>query len=188
MPNTLARRVARRWIQSTLRPTCGPMDRYEMTGEEVPEFYHAGQGLVKNLKDHLFHGWYGYGFYAAFDAEYVRRWYGPVVTKLRAKPEAKVLVASVDYESSPSGLLDVLVENEVKYVFKGDRSKVDEFRGFITENPIQWVHAVDRVALEQGYEIVLFSDEQIVVKPTNQEHTQFAVTIEGEVPPNAGTS
>lgn len=159
-----------------------------MAGAEVPEFYHAGKGLVENLKDHLFHGWYGYGFYAAFDAEYVRRWYGPVVTRLRAKPSAKVLVASVDYESSPPGLLEVVVENEVEHVFKGDRTKVDEFRGFIMENPIQWVHAIDRVAIEQGYDLVLFSDEQIVVKPTDSTFTQFAVTLEGEVLPNADPS
>lgn len=151
-------------------------------------FFHAGKGLVKNLKDHLFHGWYGYGFYAAFDPDYVRRWYGPVVSKLKAKPDARVLVASIRHDAAPPGLLDVVLANELKYVLKGDTKKLEEFRGFITENPVQWVHAVDRVAFEQGYDLVLFSDEQIVVKPIDPEHTKFAVTIEGEELPHAGPS
>jgi hypothetical protein len=160
---------------AALQPTVVPSDSYEITGTEVPEFYHAGSGLVeKVLKEKFFDGWYGWGFYAAFDPEYVRRWYGPIVTRLRATPDAKVLVASVVVDAAPSGLVEAVLENE-KVLLEGDEEKLQEFDKLMRDNPIQWVHAVDRLAIEY-YDIVLYSDEQIVVKNPD------AVIPEGDVP------
>jgi hypothetical protein len=172
---TLARKVAARWVLASLRPSVVQTAHYEIRGREVPTFFHAGKAVVKDIKDRLFDGWYGWGFYAAFDPDYVRRWYGPRVTRLTAKPNARVLVASVTAEAAPPGLFDFVCESELKHSLKGDTSKLQEFQGFILENPIQWVHAVDRLAIEEGYDLVLFSDEQIVVKPTTNP-----VIIEGE--------
>lgn len=45
------------------------------------------------------------------------------------------------------------------------------------ENPVQWVHGVDRLAIEQGYDVVVYFDENVVVK------SSAAVVIEGEAPP-----
>lgn len=164
MSSVLPLRVAARWLRATMRPTVVPTDRYEITGEEVPEFFHASKVVVEDIEKHAFHGWYGWGFYAAFGAEYVRRWYGPVVTRIRAKPDAKVLVASIAANLAPPGLIDMVLENDLKGILEGDEGKLKEHTGYILENPFQWVHAVDRLIIEK-YDIGIYSDEQIVVKP-----------------------
>ena len=134
-----------------------------MEGIYVPSLFHAGRGPVEKVADHFFEGWYGWGFYAAFEPNFVRRWYGPVVTKLDVKPEAKVLVASVNYSSAPPGLLEEILANDLKFQLDGDQSKLVEQRERLMENPIQWVHGVDRLAIEY-YDIVIYHDENVVVK------------------------
>lgn len=157
-------------ITATLKPSI-ESDTFEISGSQLPVFYHAGKKLVDDVEDSFFEGWYGWGFYAAFDPDYVRRWYGPIVTQLSATPDAKVLLASVDSGSALPGLVEKVAENESQAI--GDEEKTKEFLGFIAENQLQWIHAIDRIAIEE-YDIVVYSDEQIVVKNPD------AVVISGE--------
>jgi hypothetical protein len=152
-----------------------------LSGRDLPPFFHASGIVVEDIEKHSFDGWYGWGFYAAFNAEYVRRWYGPIVTRIQAKPDAQVLVASITAALAPKGLLEAVLANDLKMTLDGDASKLRDQRGFILENSVQWVHAVDRLAIEKGYGIILFSDEQIVVKPPSDP-----IILQGEEPsPNA---
>ncbi len=47
----------------------------------------------------------------------------------------------------------------------------------IMENPLQWVHGVDRLAIERGYDVIVYHDENVVVK------NSAVVEIVGEAPP-----
>lgn len=169
-----ALRIAHRTPVASLHPSVVNYRSYEISGSALPEMFHAGSNLVEEITtDIFFDGWYGWGFYAAFDPEYVRRWYGPIVTRLRAVPTAKVLIASVSPGLAPPGLFD----KAMKYVDAkaGDEAKAEEMRGYILENQLLWVHAVDEVAIEE-YDIVVYSNEQIVIK------TPESVIVEGEYP------
>lgn len=163
---------------AALRPTRVSVDRFETLGSSVPTLFHAGRGLVTDVSTSFFEGWYGWGFYAAFDPEFVRRWYGPVVTRVRVLPDTKVLVASVSYSSSPPGLLEAVLSNDfmTNPSVKGDRQKLAESRERLMENPVQWVHGVDRLAIEQGYDVIVYHDENVVVK------SPAVVQVEGEEP------
>jgi hypothetical protein len=142
---------------AVLRPTKVPIETFEITGNKVPILYHAGQKLVENVADSFFDGWYGWGFYAAFDPNFVRRWYGPIVTRLKVRPSTKVLVASIGSASAPAGLLEAIIQNEYETNpgAKGDKKKLAELQKMILENPIHWVHAVDRLAMEKGYPLII---------------------------------
>ena len=158
-----------------LRPTKVSVDKFELPGSALPPLFHASGVAIQDVSRHFFEGWYGWGFYAAFDPEFVRRWYGEVVTTLKALPTAKVLVASVDYSSSPPGLLECILEWDVKLnPDLADEEKLEESRARLMENPLQWVHGCDRLAIE-FYDIVVYHDENVVIK------NPAAVTIEGTV-------
>lgn len=160
---------------AVLRPTKVSVDTFATKGSAVPAIFHAGKSVVTKVSDHFFEGWYGWGFYAAFDPEFCRRWYGPVVTQFKIRPDAKVLVASVDYSCSPPGLLDVIMRNDAALRPELDESMLVETRARLMENPVQWVHGVDRLAIEYA-DIVVFHDENIVVKNPD------SIEIIGEVP------
>ncbi len=100
---------------AALRPTRISVDKFEVDGSQVPPLYHASGIPVVDPGAHFFEGWYGWGFYAAFSPDFVRRWYGPVVTRLHVVPGTKVLVASVNYSSSPPGLLEAVLENDLVF-------------------------------------------------------------------------
>ena len=161
-----------------LRPTKVSVDQFETTGAKVPPLFHASGIAIEDVASHFFEGWYGWGFYAAFSPDFVRRWYGEVVTTLKALPTAKVLVASVDYSSSPPGLLERILEwdSQLNPDLAADASKLAESRARLMENPLQWVHGCDRLAIE-FYDIVIYHDENVVVK------NPAAVAIEGVVEP-----
>lgn len=159
-----------------MRPTKVSVNSFEIKGSEVPLLFHAGRGLVEDVKSHFFSGWYGWGFYAAFDPDFVRRWYGPVVSRIRVLPEAKVLVASVDYSSSPPGLLEAVLANDFAFDEERNVAKLAESKVRLMENPLQWVHGVDRLAIEY-YDVVVYHDENVVIK--NPEK----VVVEGEQAP-----
>jgi hypothetical protein len=159
---------------AALKPTQVPTEKYEIDASAVPMLYHAGKALVSNIDDSIFDGWYGWGFYVAFDPDYVRRWYGPVISRIRILPGARILVASTDPAQAPSGLFDTVAEFDAQTNTKNDEARTVEFRAIMAENPVQWIHAVDRFVIETGYDVVIFGDEQVVIKPT--EH----IKIEGE--------
>ena len=158
-----------------LRPTKVPTSQFQIQASQVPTLYHACSILTEDVSKFFFEGWYGWGYYAAFDPEFVRRWYGPVVTQLRIKPGAKVCSASVDYASSPPGLLEAIVTNDFIQSPDKDISKALESMRRLKENPIQWVHGVDRLAIEY-FDVVIYHDENVVVKNPD------SVIVEGEFP------
>ena len=159
-----------------LRPTRVSVDKFETTGNAVPPLFHASGIPIEDVSKHFFEGWYGWGFYAAFDPEFVRRWYGPVVTSLKALPTAKVLVASVDYSSSPPGLLERILEWDTKQnPDLQDPLKQAETCLRLMENPLQWVHGFDRLAIE-FYDLVIYHDENVVIK--NPAAVQITGVIE----------
>lgn len=157
-----------------LRPTM--LSPGELRGSDIPPLYHAGRAVLKTTEDvanGFFEGWYGWGFYMAFDADFVRRWYGPKVTRFRIAPEAKVLAASVEFSYAPPGLLDRMVANDLKFTLNGNLAKASELRERLTVNPIQWVHGVDRLVIEE-YDVCAYQDENVVLKVPER------VIIEGE--------
>lgn len=83
-----------------------------------------------------------------------------------------MLLASVDATSAHPGLRNKVAEAEA--AAHKDENKTKEFLGFLAENQIQWVHAIDRIAIEE-YDIVVYSDEQIVIK------NPASVIVDGEV-------
>ncbi len=160
-----------------LRPTKISVDKFELTGTSVPPLFHASSIVVDDIQSHFFEGWYGWGFYAAFNPDFVQKWYGPVVTQLKVLPEAKVLVASVDYSSSPPGLLEAIMAHDLTLTPDADALKVAESKARLMENPLQWVHGVDRLAIEY-YDVVVYHDENVVVK------NPAVVSIEGKYEPH----
>ncbi len=160
---------------ATLRPTRVSVDRFDASGKDVPVLFHAGASLFTDVTKGFVDGRYGHGFYAAFDPDFVRRWYGPVVTRFRMRPEARVLVASVLPAAAPAGLSDVIRAADLEFLFGGDDSKIDEHMSMVMENPITWVAAVDRLAIEAGFDAVVYCDEQVVVKLPGDP-----VVVEGE--------
>jgi len=147
---------------------------YIVTGEYLGTVYNAGTKKIKKLdKDKIGvrdEGWYGEGFYVSTSAEYVRAWYGPVVTAFEIEPNAKVLLASVRVLSAPIGLYAAVDANEKKLIatrtamnknFKKPKSDCNDDMRL---NDIEWVHAVDRFAEAEKFDIIKFSDEEIVVK------------------------
>ena len=146
---------------------------FEVSGSDLPSMYHAGSGEVEEvLEEKFLDGWYGWGFYMALDAEYVRRWYGPVVTRFSARPDAKVLIASVTPALAHPDLVRKVSESVAERV---GEDGAEEMVGIVLENPIQWVHAVDELAIQE-YDIVAYSDEQVVAKAAD------AVVPEGQEP------
>lgn len=151
----------------------------ELRGSDVPPLYHAGRSVLSSteaIEDGFFEGWYGWGFYMAFDPEFCRRWYGKRVTQFRVASDAKVLSASVEYSCAPPGLLDAIIDNDLKFTLNGNKAKAAELRKRLMVNPVQWVHGVDRLVIEQ-YDVVVYHDENVVLKVPEK------VIIEGEVFP-----
>lgn len=159
-----------------MAPTKVPVGQFRLTGASVPTLFHAGRVVTTKVADHFFEGWYGWGYYAAFSPDFVRRWYGPIVTRLRVLPDTKVLAASVDFESSPPGLLKEILKNdfETNPSIQSDMERLRESMARLVENPVQWVHGVDRLAIEQGYDVIVYHDENVVVKNPD------VVVVEGE--------
>lgn len=147
-------------------------NEYELAGKEIGKLYHAGKKHIsKILKSKLGQrdeGYYGKGFYVSFDKKYVEKWYGEVVTIFKARKEAKILRASVDYSKSSNELFKKIIKNELKLLKdRGEEKEIKKIEKELKENQIEWVHAVDRFAEEEKFDIIIFNDYEIVIKNNN---------------------
>lgn len=142
---------------------------YKAKGSEMPLVYHAGRGKVteidsKKLGDRDA-GWYGAGFYVSFDQEYVKRWYGPTVSIFEIRPDSKILIASISASLAPEGLFNKVISNEkILLRARGELNRIDEISKQFKENQLEWVHAVDRLAEKENFDVVIYNDYEIIVK------------------------
>lgn len=140
-----------------------------LTGKELPHVYSAGRFKVKKVdkkrQGERDDGWYGEGFYVSFDADYVKTWYGPVLSCLKVKDDAKVLVAAVSASKARPELLAKVIRNDMKLNReRGAKVSSADVKELLVKNQIEWVHAVDRFAEVGKFDVVIFNDYEIVVK------------------------
>ena len=131
--------------------------------------FHAGRFRIHHVDASKLQGrdegYYGKGFYVSDSAKYVKTWYGPVVTAFNISADAKILWASVDWDSA-SYDLQKTISAQVKKLLR-QRGKESEFNkqiALLKENQIEWVHQVDMYAEDDKYDIVCFNSDEIVVK------------------------
>lgn len=151
---------------------------YELRGSDLGKLYHAGKKKIRRIDPKKLGerdpGWYGAGFYVAEDPDYVREWYGPVVTEFTVAPTARVLKACVRPADARPGLFDAVMKNERRLLARrGNLNRSKEVATSLRQNHVEWVHAVDRFAESAGYDVVWFSAEEIVVK----SHTMMRPTM-----------
>ena len=142
---------------------------YIADGSVLGKVYHAGKIRIKKVDPSRLGerdaGWYGAGFYVAKDPEFVHKYYGPVVTEFEVSPKAKVLLGSISADKAPEGLFDAVLEHDMSLPSgTGDVAERHFIASQLKENQTEWVHAVDRLAEEEDFDIVIFSDYEIVVK------------------------
>lgn len=136
---------------------------------DLPRVFHAGRFRIHGLNPEKFQsrdeGYYGKGFYVSDSAEYVRSWYGPVVTALDVSPDARILWAAVDWRAAPEELRKA-VEEQVRRLLqqRGKESELFAQLDLLRENQIEWVHMVDMYAEDAGFDIVVYNSDEIVVK------------------------
>ena len=97
-------------------------------------------------------GWYGKGFYAA-DNEQDARNYGPNVTKLTVSPDAKVLNVAPWANKDPELAEKVRTFQEQEGI-----------EPFDPNDRMSWANAVDRYATAQGFDVIRYANNEIVVK------------------------
>lgn len=131
--------------------------------------YHAGRNKITRINKSMLgqrdEGFYGEGFYVSDEAEYVQKWYGPVVTAFKVRPTAKILRASVDMKSAPKQLSSK-IKGFLKKMLR-NRGLSDEYESqlkLIRENQREWGHMVDMYAEEKKYDLIVYNSYEIVVK------------------------
>lgn len=144
-------------------------NQIKLSGKDLPIVYHAGKQIINKINSKRLgkrdEGWYGAGFYVSFDKDYVKRWYGPKVTSFEVKPNATAILASIDANQGTDELWNEVVANELRLLkLRKEESRLEEIKNQLKENQIEWVHAVDRLAEEERYDLVIFNDYEIVVK------------------------
>ncbi len=137
----------------------------------LPTIYRAGKSKISAFTLDLITtegrdaGWYGSGLYFAESAEYVARWYGPIVTAAEIVPTARVLRAAVSATGAPPETFEAVIAHETELLrARGEGHRIGEITRELLSNHVEWVHAVDRMAEARGYDVVWFSPQEIVVK------------------------
>lgn len=156
-------------ILAQLEPKSISTKKFSITGKDLKPLFHAGKTKIKKIdKKKLGErdaGWYGAGFYVSFDKDYVQLWYGSHVTEFEATPDAKVLVATIAGDLSPAALFNDVINNEKELLkARGAEDKLKNIKKQLKENQIEWVHAVDRYAEENQFDIIVYNDYEIIIK------------------------
>lgn len=136
---------------------------------DLTEVFHGGRERITEIDSERLQerdaGFYGEGFYVSDSAEYAKKWYGPVVTSFSVDPGARILLASVDMSAAREDLVGaVLSLLEARLGERGVEGDFEEQRALLEENQIEWVHLVDEFAEQEGYDIVIYNSNEIVVK------------------------
>jgi hypothetical protein len=144
---------------------------WDMTGSELGIIYHAGTKKIESVDlsktQQRDYGFYGKGFYGATKPEYAKG-YGNTVSEIKLNPEAKVLNASLKPEKAPAGLVDAVASDYYDRAIEGAKARgkeaflTEEIKGIRT-NPLEWKNAVDSFARKHGYDVVKYSDAEIVL-------------------------
>jgi hypothetical protein len=153
--------------RTALSPSLTHGHAYILNGADLKKVFHAGKSRIRHVdKERLGErdpGWYGAGFYVSLDPKYVKKWYGPVVSEFDVADRAKVLVASISADKAPPGLFDAVVNHDLSMpsINKADTDFISQL---LKTNQLEWVHAVDRLAEAQDFDVVAYNDYEIVVK------------------------
>lgn len=148
---------------------------YEKLGSDFfDELYHAGpkkiDRILKKKLQARDEGWFGSGFYVATDADYVLKWYGSVLTTIKPNPDARVLVASLNATKDMTLYNDIMKHEQGMLKAREAKSRgeyssyIETLKKLYKKNQIEWVHAVDRFAEDNEFDIVFFLNEEIVIK------------------------
>ena len=143
---------------------------WDKSGAEIGELYHGGKGKVSDIDlsktQQRDSGFYGAGFYMTSDPKYAKA-YGKTISKIKVNPNARVVVASLNPKEAPEGLVDEISG----YIYNRDISRAKE-RGkekllseevlAIKSEPLAWGNAVNEYARSSGYDIVKYSEGEIV--------------------------
>lgn len=145
---------------------------YNITGAQLPTLFHGGKRKVRQIDPTQLQqrdaGYYGAGFYVTTTEEYAKS-YGPKVTKLTLKPEAKVLdVGGITLEkANPSLVAEVKAAYIQRVVqLRGEAFRERAAQAFESQatSPTEWPRFVNIFAEQNGYDVVKFSNGEIVIK------------------------
>ena len=148
-----------------------PKPAWEMTREELGELYHGGKRKIKNVDFSKLQqrdkGFYGEGFYVTKSPEYAKG-YGKTINKVSLSNEAKILNASLKPEDAPQGLMDEIINNYYnKSITKakklGKEKLLQDEINDIKTNFLNWKNEVYNYAIDKGYNVVKYSDGEIVI-------------------------
>jgi hypothetical protein len=148
------------------------MADWTILGKDVPPVYHGGRRKIRKVDPEKVqsrdHGFYGAGFYVTTKESYART-YGPVLSKFRFTKDARILDTRIAPWDAPSKLIQAVFDHiEEKWIEAArSRGKVIEFYEElrrITEFTTDWAKAVDEFATDFGFDAVMWSPGEIVVK------------------------
>lgn len=152
-----------------------------VTGDSGQRLFHGGKQLIENIEQSKLQqrdkGLYGEGFYLTAKREHAKN-YGPQVSEFTLSPDAKVLdVGTIhpqfEHKIKPE-LQAKIVENERAYLEQvtkksGKQDKVQLYLDLIDPDGKSfdlgsWITAVNRYAKDKGFDVVKFSDGEVIVK------------------------
>lgn len=150
-------------------------------GSDVGEIYHGGAEKIRKVDPEKLqrrdYGYYGSGFYVTSSKKGAKA-YGRVVTKGRISPDAKVLDVTagtkrgsglIPKEVHPKLLDEVYNHLHDKGIERARaRGKEDDFLkdlDLMKTSPIEWKNAVDRYAVDHGFDVVRYGGEIVVKNP-----------------------
>ncbi len=146
--------------------------RWEILGADVPVVYHGSRRKIREIDPSKFqsrdHGFYGAGFYVTTKESYART-YGPVLSKFRFVKDARILDARIAPWEAPPGLIQAVFDHIREKWIKAARArgKILEFYEElqrVTEFASDWVRAVDEFAIDLGFDAIMWSPGETVVK------------------------
>lgn len=147
-------------------------------GSSLGELYHGGSKKINRVDPDRLQsrdsGYYGRGFYTTATPEYAKT-YGGRITKVRIKPDASVLVASLRRENAPDGLFDAVKKLHFEvWESRGierrtPRSQWDDMFDAETSNPVGWKNAVLVYASHMehrgnAFDVIRWSNGEIVIR------------------------
>lgn len=144
---------------------------WEMTGQELGFVYHGGKTKISEVDlskiGQRDYGFYGEGFYVTTDKKYAKA-YGGRVSEIGIADNATVLRASLKPEDAPNGLVEEVTNDYYNRTIskareRGKEDLLNDEIARIKTGPLAWIHAVDGYARSKDYDIVKYSEGEIVI-------------------------
>ena len=146
-------------------------------GSDYAIHYHGGKHKLTDIDPTLLQsrdsGYYGTGFYVSSNPAYSKS-YGRAITKIKFKPDASVLeVGGLGPSKINPELLKAVQDAYMAKTYevalprgRVEKVKADEanIRAELATSTISWIGAVNLMANMHNYDIVRFSDGEVVVK------------------------